>query len=121
MYSYRVTNRIAEVTIQGAFSEPEIRDLKTKLDGDTQVSVTVGILIDVRELEGLTFSREGLQGLAELWGMGDYRPGRRCAVVVDRPLLHGFARVVGAYSEKHGVAMRIFWDRIEGARWLREP
>ena len=121
MHSYTVRNRLAEVSIEGDFTESEIRDLKAKLDGDPQVSAATGLLIDVRELDGWSASREGLQDLASLWSAGNYGEGRRCAVIVDRPLLHGFARLVGVYSERHGVEMRVFWDRDEGFRWLRRP
>ncbi|MBW2271868.1 MAG: STAS/SEC14 domain-containing protein [Deltaproteobacteria bacterium] len=121
MFSYTVRNRIAEVTIEGGTSRSEIRDLKSKLDSDAEVNATTCLLVEVRELEGWTASREGLQDLAELWSAGNYGEGRRCAVIVDRPLLHGFARLVGVYSERHGVAMRVFWDRDEALRWLRRP
>lgn len=46
------------------------------------------------------------------------RIGERCAIVVSNTLHYGLARMISAYADGSGVAVRVFRERATAMRWL---
>ncbi|MCD4690073.1 STAS/SEC14 domain-containing protein [bacterium] len=122
--SYRidVEHRAVFVTGTGVIRADDLREMTTKLDGDSEARDILVALADLREAE-LDFSVSELTSIAK-WG-GRLFPsggrGIRRAVVVSRPVHYGLVRMFGHALAPIGQEVAPFKDIPSAREWLGLP
>jgi len=115
--TYRIdtTRKLVLSSGSGTLTGEEMSDHQSRLKQDPEFRADLDQLMDFTDVEEITVSHEQLQRLAYDSPFGE---GSRRAIVVQRPLFYGLARMFQTLTESQGPEVRIFEELAEAKRWL---
>lgn len=118
-YSIDASRGVVLTTASGALTDPELLEHKRTLTRDQQFRPGMVELSDVRGVERLDVTAEGVrQFVAQDAQDSDRLSGYRLAIVASQDLVFGMARMYEILTEKNALRVRIFRDMDEARVWL---
>ena len=108
--------RVVVLTVSGELGNRELVSLADELANAREVEDDFSLLIDLRQADGKTVTRAGVQALVERPLV--LSPESRRAVVVPSDLGFGMARMYELLRQNRGGATRVFRDYDEARRWV---
>lgn len=120
-YSIELNGSLILAIASGTVTNQDLSEYVSSLAKDARVKPGMKELIDLRGAAGAEVTSNGLLSLATFTLSQKERfRGIKCAIVADRDLAFGLARMYEAYSEGEGIPVdrKVFREFDEACRWL---
>jgi hypothetical protein len=120
-YSIELNGSLILATASGTVTNQDLSDYVSALAKDVRVKPGMKELIDLRGAAGAEVTSNGLISLATFSVSQKERfRGTRCAIVADRDLAFGLAKMYEAYSKGEGIPVerKVFREFDEACKWL---
>jgi hypothetical protein len=114
-YQIDVALRLVRTHSSGVLTDESVADLYRRMGADPTFDRTFRQLCDLRDLDRLEVTSDGLRELA---ATSIFAPESRRAFVVGRDLDYGIARMFQAYCELAGASVGVFRDWEAAGTWL---
>jgi hypothetical protein len=120
-YSIELDGSLILATASGTVTNQDLTEYISSLAKDARVKPGIKELIDLRRATGAEVTSGGFLSLTAFSLLQKERfRGIKCAIVADRDLAFGLARMYEAYSKSEGIPVdrKVFREFDEACRWL---
>ena len=117
---YSIRQDVVTMEFAGVYEPHDVKRKFLEALADSQCPTPAALLIDVTRSESLaTRPAADIRNVAEFLGPFADRIGRRVAVVAPSDVHFGLSQMGAVYSERVGVAARVFRTAVDALAWLK--
>jgi hypothetical protein len=119
---YSIRQDVVIIEFEGTYEPHDIKRKFLEALGDSKCPTPAALLIDVTRSKSLaTRPAADIRTVAEFLGPFADRIGSRVAVVASSDVHYGLSQMGAVYSERVGVAAKVFRTSLEALAWLKSP
>jgi hypothetical protein len=116
-YHIDVTRRLVISHATGRLTDADLQQYQQQLRQEPAFHALLGQLLDWTGVTTLALTAEGVRDLV---AQSIFQPGAPRAIVVSRPVLYGYARMIQSLLSFRGGHLRVFRELTAAQTWLDE-
>lgn len=117
-FEVNISHRLRRATFSGVITEPVLFHTYEQLLSEPDYDPTLNDLVDMRGVERLEVSSQGVRQLVGLFAQPETQSTNKLAIVAPESYIFGMARMYEILSSDTSEQIQVFRDLRDAERWL---